>query len=432
MSAAAFAPSRTVLDSGLTVLHQHNPVSGAVTVSLSFAAGSVLDPAGSEGLASLMARGLTRGTEERSKSEIGELLDYRGAHLSGSSGRHSAGLVAKARAEDFEVLLELMVDCARNATFPDDEVGKLIGDRLTALREDDDDPATVVGKVFRELVYPAAHAYHRRHRGSAESIATLAAEDLRAFHRQRFQPSAALLVVVGGVERERSTAAVESAVAAWRGAEDLGGYRKARVRVDDAPSLTESRERRVSLPEKLQADIALGHPGIRRDDPQYHAAALMNVILGRFAMGGRLGRSVREERGMAYYTYSSLDASIGPGPFVVRAGVAPGNVDVTVEAILAEMRRMRDESVEPGELDDAKAATVRSLPRTLESNEGMAGLLHQIELHGLGLDYLDRFPGLIAAVTGESVHAAAQAILRPDAYGLAVAGPVAAGPGDDS
>lgn len=432
MSAPAFAPTRTVLDNGMTILHQHNRVSDAVTVTLSFPAGSVLDPEHEEGLASLVARGLTRGTKRRTKSEIGEILDFRGADLSGSAGRHSAGLVGKARAQDWDAVLELLVECARHATFPDAEVAKLFGDRLTALREDDDDPAAVVGKVIRELIYPADHPYHRRHLGTPESVDAIEAGDLRAFHGRTFRPSAALLVVVGGVEAERALATIESATEGWRDEAPLGGYRAARVRVADAPALDGPRERRVSLPDKLQADIALGHPGIRRDDPRYHAAALMNAILGRFAMGGRLGRTVREERGMAYYTYSALDATLGPGPFVVRAGVAPGNVDVTVEAILAEMRHIRDVRVDVAELDDAKAATVRSLPRTLESNEGMAGLLHQLELHGLGLDYLDRFPGLIDAVTVDDVHRAAREILHPDAYGVAVAGPEAPEPSDDS
>lgn len=424
MSATAFEPTRARLPSGVTFLHQHVPASATVTVSLSVPAGSAVDPSGKEGLASLVARGLRRGTSNRTKEEIGEVLDFRGAHLSGTAGRHGAGLVGKARAEDFEAIAELVLECARMPSFPDVEVDKLRGDRLTALREDEDDPAVVVSKELREMVYPEGHPYARRHKGTRESIAELTPEDLRRLHRDHYRPGAALVVVVGGVESARAREAIGRFSREWEGGPEEGGYREARVRIPDARPPEQVRERRVPIPDKQQADIALGHPGIRRDDERYHAAALMNTVLGRFAMGGRLGRSVREEQGMAYYTYSSLDASVGPGLFLVRAGVAPQHVEPAVESIVAEIERIRRDPIEESELEDAKAATIRSLPRALESNEGMAGMLHLMELYGLGLDYLDRFPDLVEAVTVEDVRRAAAEILAPERYGLAVAGPI--------
>ena len=174
---------------------------------------------------------------------------------------------------------------------------------------------------------------------------------------------------------------------------------------------------------KAQADLALGHPGMRRQDDDYYAAAVMNMILGRFAMGGRLGRSIREEKGMAYYAYSALGASVGPSPFVVRAGVDAANVDAAVDCILEEMTRMQTEAVGKEELDDARSAIIRSLPRTFETNEGMAGALHAMEQYRLGLDYFSRFPDLIGGVSAEQIQEVALRRLHPDRCGVAVAGP---------
>lgn len=421
----AAAPVRRVLGNGLTVIHQHNPASAAVTISLSFPAGSALDPEERSGLASLVARGLTRGTSRRTKQEIGEVLDFRGAHLAGQAGRHTGGLVAKARCEDFEVVLELAIECARCSAFPEAEVAKLVGDRLTALREEDDDPSVLAGRLLRELIYSPGHPYARRHLGTAESVSAIAPEELRRFHGARFRPAQGLLVVVGGVEAEPALEAIERIAGEWPDQPLPGGFRGAHAQIAEAPGLEAVRERRVTMPDKAQVEIALGHPGIRRDDPGYYRAALMNAVLGRFAMGGRLGRSVREEQGLAYYAYSVLDATLGPGPFVVRAGVAPAHVEVAVRSIVAEMERMRREPVGHEELEDARSATVRSLPLTLESNEGIAGVLLQIELHDLGADYLDRFPGLLQEVTPEGILEEAGRLLHPHAYGLAVAGPAA-------
>lgn len=424
MSAPAFAPTRHRLPNGLTLLHQCNPVSTAVTISLSFAAGSTLEPAGREGLASLMARGLTRGTERHDKAAIGEILDDRGAHLAGTAGRHTAGLVAKARDVDFEALLDLAIECARLANFPDEEVRKMIGDRVTSLREDDDDPATVVGKVIRELIYPEGHPYGRRHRGTVESAQAVGADDLRSFRERHLRPEHGALIVVGGVESARALEAATRSCEGWGGSPDgPAGLRAAIGEVPDAPPLPETVSRTVRIRDKSQSDIALGFPSIRRTDERFHAATLMNSILGQFAMGGRLGRSVREEQGMAYYTYSRLDPSVGPGPLLVRAGVAPDHVERAVESIRTELDTIRREPVASSELEDARSATVRSLPRTLESNEGMAGLLHRIELFDLGLDYLDRFAERFERVTIDDVREAARELLHPDRYGLAVAGP---------
>lgn len=423
-----FVPERFVLDNGLTVLHQHNKVSRAVTISLHLAAGAAFETAATAGLAEFCAGMLKRGTEERSKAQIGEHLDFTGALLSTGATRHTASLAAKARAADFESLLGLLAECAMTPTFPVSEVEKLRGDILTAIHEDQDDTRQTVIDLFRAAVYPADHPYAWRILGTEESVRGLGRDQLAAFHGAHYGPGGAVLVVVGGVEGKRVRDAVAQALHGWvsaTGAQgpDGGGLPAALPKIADVPG-PPGRETVVqTMRNKTQADVAIGHPGIRRLDDDYFAAKVMNMILGNFAMGGRLGRVIREEKGMAYYTYSSMGAGVGPGPFMIRAGVHPGNVDVAVEAALAEMEKIRRQPVTGGELADAKSAIVRSLPRQLETNEGMAGALHSIEQYRLGLDYLDRFPGLIDAVTVDQVQDVAERRLHPDRCAVAVAGP---------
>lgn len=420
----SLAPLRRTLDNGLTVLAQANPASSAVSVSLSVAGGACLDPAGKEGLTTLMARGLTRGTRGRDKHQIGAVLDDCGALLSGSAGRHSAGIGARCRVEDLGAILDLVADCAGASVFPDEEFVRLRGDRLTSLQEDEDDPATVVGHVLRELSYAPEHPYSRRAYGTAGSVASLSADDLRQLHAATFVADRALLVIVGGVDPSTAAALAERHFDSWRGS-GSAGFRDSLPHVPAAPPLERGIRKIVTLPDKAQVDVALGHSGIRRQDARYWAASVLNMVLGRFAMGGRLGRSVREEQGMAYYTYSSLDAGLGPGPFVVRAGVQPRHVDRAIASILEQIRNICSAPVSGEELADAKAAMVRSVPRTLESNEGVAGLLAQIETYDLGFDYLRRYREAIEAVDAAGVLEAARSILRPDACAVAIAGPYA-------
>ena len=126
------------------------------------------------------------------------------------------------------------------------------------------------------------------------------------------------------------------------------------------------------MPDKAQTDIIMGLPGPRRSAEDYLEASMMNTILGIFGMMGRIGQSVREEQGLAYYAYSRLAGGLGPGAWTAAAGVAPDNVEQAVESIRAEIRRIQDEPVDAEELADSRAYRTGSLPVSLETNGALA------------------------------------------------------------
>jgi len=173
--------------------------------------------------------------------------------------------------------------------------------------------------------------------------------------------------------------------------------------------------------------LVLGVPCMKRDHPDYHALRMANLILGRLGMMGRLGESVREERGLAYGVHSELDAGLGAGPWCIRAGVNPANVDEALLAIKDEMARIRESGVTEDELLRGQRYTTGSLVLQLETNDGVAGVVQEMELLGLGLDYLDRYPGIVNALTREQVStAAATYIPRYEDTVRVVAGPARA------
>jgi zinc protease len=174
---------------------------------------------------------------------------------------------------------------------------------------------------------------------------------------------------------------------------------------------------------KAQADIAYGFIAITRADPAYYAYWLMNHIMGQYSMGGRLGDSIRERQGMAYYVFSSLDANVVPGPLMIRAGVNPANVVRAVESIDAELKGLVTEGPTEQELADSKQYLIGSLPRNLETNAAIAAFLQTVEFFGLGLDYDRRVPDLLRAVTRDQVHEAARRAVDPSQAAVVVAGP---------
>lgn len=167
----------------------------------------------------------------------------------------------------------------------------------------------------------------------------------------------------------------------------------------------------------------LGLPGPPRSAEDYLDISLANTILGVFGMMGRLGENVRERQGLAYYVFSRLQGGLGPSPWYVSTGVAPDKVEVATNSILEEIQRLQEEPVTEEELEDTKLYRTGSLPVSLETNDGLASIISDMELLDLGLDYLQRFPDLINEITAERVQAAAQKYLSTSQIVIAVAGP---------
>lgn len=421
MTSAPIGPhtlQRFRLSNGVTLVVQENHTSPSVVLRGSLRAGAIFEPADRAGLADFTAGALKRGTENRTYTEINETIEGVAASVYVSGGRHLASFGGKSLAEDFGLLVDVLADVLLHPVFPPEEVEKVRGQTITGLKELEDDTRAQAGRRFRQMLYSEEHPYGRPVGGTLESVPGLSREQLVEFYRAYFRPEGAIVVVVGDVVAKEVRAVLEGALGSWSGE----GSPPA-LEIPAPPALEATRRRVHKMPAKSQADIVLGYVGPARLEAGYYAAALGNTILGQLGLGGRLGESVRDKQGLAYYAYSGMEAGLGPGPWTVRAGVNPANVDRAVETILAELRRFCQEPPAAGELEDAQAYLTGILPLRLETNEGIAGTVHQMELYGLGDDYIIRYPDLINGVSREAVLAAAQQYLNPERYALAIAGP---------
>jgi zinc protease len=411
--------TRHELPNGITVLVRENHASLSVIASGYLPAGAYDERPEQAGLAAFTANGLTRGTTNRTFDQIYEEMESVGASVGVGGATHTTTFGTKSLAEDLPLALDLLADVLRHPTFPGGEIEKLRGEILTDLEERAHDTRRMAGLTFYELAYPPEHPYARSLGGYTETISALSRDDLAEFYAGGYGPQGMVIVVVGAVETAAALAQVKAAFGDW------AGHTYERAPLPKVPRITKVRERLVSIPGKTQSDIILGYPGPARAEPDYLDAALCNSILGIFGLMGRLGESVREAQGLAYYSYSRVDGGLGPGPWRVIAGVNPANVERAVTSIRAEIARIREEPVGEGEMADNKAFITGSLPLRLETNGGVASAILNMERYDLGLDYLQRYADLINEITPERVQAAAQRWLDPDAYALAVAGPPA-------
>jgi zinc protease len=407
---------RRTLPNGITVLARENWSAPSIVLEGYLHAGNVDEPEHLTGLTSYTSSMLSRGTRRRSFAEISETIESVGASIGFGADRHTTSFSTKSLAEDVDLVLDVLADELRAPAFPADHVEKVRGLRMTALAERENDTRQMAGLAFRELMF-GAHPLGRNMLGTRQTNAAIQRDALVEFYETFYRPQGMVIAVVGAIPAEQAVAKVAATFGDWI------GDRPARAALPPIPPLESVRERRVAMPDKSQSDIILGWPAMPRLHPDFDKARLANTVLGVFGMMGRLGINVRERQGMAYYAYSQIATNKQIGTWLAVAGVNPANVDRAIASMLQEVQRLADERVPDDELADCKRYLTGSLPLQMETNDGVASIMVDIEWHDLGLDYVERYVDIINSLTADDVQAAAQKYLATGKYVLAVAGP---------
>jgi zinc protease len=409
--------TRVVLSNGITILVYENPHAHSVVLSGMMHGGAIHETPAQNGLASMTATALMRGTHTRDFDTIHSTLEDIGADLGVGSGTHHVSFGGKALAEDLPVLVELLNDVLRNPSFPERQIERLRGERLTWLKYQEQDTRRQAARAFRENLYPQHHPYHYSPRGTLATIPELSVDDIRGFHAQHYGPEGFTIGVVGAVTAAQVVDLINRTLGDWTNPRQQPVPALPAVKPPDA-----IRRVSVPVPGKTQSDIMLGVVGPARLDPDHQAASLANSVLGQFGMMGRIGEAVREKSGMAYYAYSRLEGGLGPGSWYITAGVNPDNIERAVELCVGEIRRIMTELIDDSDLADNQSYYVKRLPLQLESNEGLCSTMLTMEIYNLGFDYILRYRDLINALTKEDLRAAVQHYWNPDAYVLTIAG----------
>jgi zinc protease len=418
---SALRPERVTLSNGLVVLHNRVASNPSVVVRALIRAAASREDASNQGLANLTGRMLRQGTQNISKSELAEELDGMGTGLSVDVGYAIVAASIKCLSEDVSRAAEILGEVVQRPTFPPDELERVRGQLLTDLSEMEDNTRVVAERAWRELAYPADHPYHRLTVGRRDSVARLSQADLQALHASWYGPNQTTLIVVGDLSLEQTIETAERVFGGWTAARPDPVEQTLPGSDPPSPGITT-----IPMVGKTQADIVLGTPTLDRKAPDYYALSFGNHILGRMYFMGRFGEKVRDEQGLAYYAYSDLHGGYGRGAWAVRAGVNPRNLDKALDSIRAELARFLADGPTEAEQADGVSSLLGSLPRQLETNEGAAAVMGEIELYDLGLDYLERFPDIVRALTREQVTEVVRRWLQPEAMVTGIAGPPAA------
>jgi zinc protease len=407
---------RTTLANGLRIIVTPMPGRELIAASLALRAGAADEPDAVGGATVLGARALTEGTEVRDAIALVEATERLGASIHAEAGWDAISAGLDVPASRLAPAMELLAEVVRRPAFPEAEVERLRDERLTDLLQARADPRRRADEAYVSSIYAPSSPYHRPAGGAAETVGGLTPDALRVVHAGAYAPSRAALVVAGDVDPDAVVRTAEALFGDWTGPGDSGP-----VPIDDASAVASRFVRVVHRSGSVQSEIRIGHRGLPRLHPDYHAIAVMGAILGGL-FNSRLNMNLREEKGYTYGASAGFDLRRGHGPFTARAAV---NTEATVPALhefLAELDRIRETRVTDEELRAARDYLVGVFPLRFETPGPVAGSLAGLFVHRLPEDELDRYRPSIEAVTADDVQRVAREHIRPEAAAIVLVG----------
>jgi len=402
----------------LRVVEQHElPL---VQVTLNVAGGSRLDGQ-TPGITTFMAGMLDEGAGSRDALGLQSELAYLGASLSTTADWDRISVSLKVPVRALPAALALMADVVMRPTFPAEEVRRQRDLRLTALLQARDQPGTIAGLAFNQVLFPATHPYARNALGDSATVAAYDSATVRRFYESAMRPDRASLFIVGDVNEAQVRTLMAQHLGSWRATGTPIALPTAPAAVS-APATT--RVWLVDKPNAAQSVIIIGWPGVERTSPDYAALQVMNTLLGG-SFTSRLNMNLRETKGYSYGASSGFSYRVVPGPFSASSSVRTNVTDSSLIEIFKELRGVRDVAVPQDELDRAKAYVELGIPGALESTSQVAGQMSQLATFGLSLDELSRLATRVRAVTAADVQRVARQYLTPDRAHVVVVGDLA-------
>ena len=406
-------PQTFTLKNGLRVVlveSHHIPV---VSARLLLFAGA--DRAKQPGLADLTAALLTEGTKSFDSIALADAIDEIGSSVDAGASHDAAFVSFTSLTKHLDRTLELFTEVLTTPTFPEKELDRIRDQRLTSILQQKDSPGAMTSNTAGRVVYGDSHPYAWPLIGTEASLKAFKRDDLVKFWQAWYVPQNSRLLVVGDTNVEELKTKLEAR---------LGGWKGHAVAKDPTPATPKSGKRTIYVVDKPQASqsvVWVAHAGVPRSNPDYVPLLVANHILGGSA-AGRLFMNLREAKGFSYGAYSRMGFGRGPSLFYAGGNMRGDSTKDAVSELMKELDRIRTEPVSAEELDAAKSGTIGRMPARFETNGAVAGMLAELELNGLPLDWYATFVKKVEAVSAADVQRVAKKYFHPETAQIIVTG----------
>ncbi|MEH1893437.1 MAG: pitrilysin family protein [Nostoc sp.] len=413
---ARVLPQEFKFSNGLRILLLPDNSTPTITLSGHIQAGTEFDPDDQAGLAAFVADNLLNGTKSKDVLTIAKVLAERGVSLNFQTYREGVHIEGDSLAEDLPIILEILADVVKNSTFPVKELELHRQQTLTDLQLELDEPSEVARRIFVQSIYPKKHPLHTF--PTEESLQQIQRRDVIDFKAKHYRPDTTVLALVGDFDLDIVRSLIKNEFGDW----EVRGQ---------APRL---KYPAVSMPEKIvsvnpvlsgktQAVTYMGYTGINRYDPRFHAALVLNQILGGDTLSSRLGAEVRDRQGLSYGIYSSFQAGKNAGTFVIEMQTSPEDSTKAIASTRQILQQIHQQGVTALEVETAKRTFISNYNVSLANPEELTDRILMNEVYGLDKGELHSFTDKIQKVTLTQVNQAARELLHPDKIVVVTAGP---------
>lgn len=408
--------TKSTLSNGaqLVVVERHSlPL---ISFTMNFVGGAnQIEPADKPGLGSLTASMMTEGTTLRSGDDISNALQLLGTGVGFGIGGEGGSVGFRSLTDKFAPTLAIMVEELLHPAFPDSALDRLKQRTLVNLRQSRDQTPGIASVVYPKLLYTTDHPYGRTM--SEESVNAITRADVVAFHKSFFQPSRAIVTVIGDITPAVAKATIEKALAEWPAGGSAATF--------DYPAPPAPKPTTIYIADKpaaAQSTFAIGLVGPPRNTPDYYALRVMNALFGELFQS-RINANIREAKGWSYGVFSGFSYGRGPGQFRAGGDIQTNKTDSALVEFMKEIKGIRgDKPVTEEELKAAKASLVQSLPSRPATISGVSGMVNEIFVNGLPEDYWTQFQLGVNAVTAADVQRVAQKYIDPDHLTILIVG----------
>jgi zinc protease len=400
--AAAAKIEKIVTPGGIEVWHVRDDTLPMVSMEFGFLGGASQDPADKPGVASLVASLLDEGAGELNAQAFQEKMEERAIAISFNAHRDTMRGSLKTLTEHRDQAFDLLQLALTKPRFDADAIERVRAGTLAGLRRRTTNPDDIAGERWFARAFPD-HPYGRPSRGTLESVAKIDVDDLRTFHRNNFARGNLKVATIGAIDAKDIAPLVDRAFGALPEKPNLVVVPEVVPQGGGVRDVVE-----LNVPQTV---ITFGGVGLKRSDPDFIPAFVLNHILGGGTFSSRLYREVREKRGLAYSVYSYLAPFNRAGLFIGGVSTRNDRAAESLNIILEQISEIAKDGPTELELAEAKSYLIGSYPLRFDTSGKIAGQLLEIQLDNLGVDYIDKRNGLIAAVTAEDVRRAAKRFL---------------------
>ncbi|WP_054814414.1 M16 family metallopeptidase [Nocardia arizonensis] len=407
---------RTVLPGGLRVVTEHVPGVRSASVGVWVGVGSRDEGPTVAGAAHFLEHLLFKATPTRSALEIAQAMDAVGGELNAFTAKEQTCYYAHVLDEDLPLAVDMVTDVVLNGLCRSEDVDVERQVVLEEIAMRDDDPEDLVGDAFLTALF-GAHPVGRPVIGSIESIESMRAAQLRSFHQRRYRPDRMVVAVAGNVEHDHTVELVHRAFAdRLDPVAEPAPRREGRFRPHSTPELHWSHR------DSEQAHLAFGVRAFGRHEGQRRwPLSVLNTVVGG-GLSSRLFQRIREERGLAYSVYSSVDTFADTGAFSVYIGCQPENLGKVAALAQGVLEEVAADGITDAECARAKGSLRGGLVLGLEDSASRMNRIGRSELSYGNHRTVSETLAHIEAVTTEQVAATARTLLaRP--FAVSVAGP---------